>query len=273
MDKSEWEGGQGETWAREWRRTDRSFMAVTEKLLERTRGSAFTDALDIGCGAGELSLAIARGRPAAKVVGVDVSPPLVAAARERGANLDNVSFECADAASWSPDDAFAPQLLVSRHGVMFFADPPAAFGNLASIAQDDASLVFSCFRSPERNRFFADVAALLPDAAPPADPAAPGPFAFAERERIEAVLTGGGWDRIDVSAFDFPMVVGAGEDPIEDAVSYFCAIGPAARAIAAMADEERDRLQDGLRDIARRNHVDGIVAMPAAGWIVSARKA
>ena len=138
--KSDWQGKTGEGWAAQWRRTDRSFAGATEKLLARSREFPFRQALDIGCGAGELSLALGRGHPQARVVGVDVSPQLVEVARERGANLANVGFELADAARWRSDGDFAPQLLISRHGVMFFDDPPAAFANLAEMAAEGAGL-------------------------------------------------------------------------------------------------------------------------------------
>src|SRR5690554_3555364 len=85
----EWVGRTGDSWAAEWRRTDRSFTMLTERLLQRSRDTVFESALDVGCGAGELSLAMARSRPDCRVVGVDISPPLVATARERGANRRN----------------------------------------------------------------------------------------------------------------------------------------------------------------------------------------
>src|SRR5688572_815515 len=102
-DASEWRGRVGESWAAQWRRTDRSFCPLTEHLLARTREFSLDSALDIGCGAGELSLAIARGRPHVQVTGIDISEPLIATARERGAHLPNVAFEVADAAQWQPD--------------------------------------------------------------------------------------------------------------------------------------------------------------------------
>ena len=273
MDRSEWQGQAGETWATEWRRTDRSFSAVTEKLLSRTRGLSFNQVLDVGCGAGELSLAMARGRPDVRVIGVDVSPALVTAARRRGENHANLSFELADAAQWAPPEGFAAQLVISRHGVMFFDDPPAAFANLAAGADSGAHLLFSCFRSPAENPFFTDVARLLPDQ-PPAPPAdAPGPFGFARRERIEQVLSEGGWESIAIDPFDFAMVVGAGENPVEDALSYFTAIGPAAVAARTLEPVAREAFFDRVRQLARANTRDRIVALAAAGWIVSARKA
>ena len=160
--KSDWQGKTGEGWAAQWQRTDRSFGGATEKLLARSREFPFTQALDIGCGAGELSLALGRGHPQARIVGVDVSPQLVEVARARGANLANVSFELADAANWRPGGGFAPELLISRHGVMFFDDPPAAFANLAALAARGANLLFSCFRDRAENPFFTEIGRLLP---------------------------------------------------------------------------------------------------------------
>ena len=273
MDKSEWQGGQGKTWAEEWRRTDRSFAAVTEKLLECTRGADFSRVLDIGCGAGELSLAIARRRPDASVLGVDISPDLVAAAQKRGEHLPNASFTLGDASVWQPEGGFAPQLLVSRHGVMFFDDPPAAFANLAAIGDSGAQLLFSCFRAPAENPFFMDVAALLPDPPATPPPGSPGPFAFAQSQRMVDILTAGGWEQIAIDPLDFAMVVGAGENPVEDAVDYFASIGPAAIAARAMEPRQRDDFFDKVRGLARSNLRDGLVSMPAAGWIVTARKA
>src|SRR5688572_2116895 len=126
VDASEWLGRTGDSWASEWRRTDRSFGPLTERLLQRSRDFSFSSVLDVGCGAGELSLALARGRPHTTVTGVDISPQLVEVAHQRGAHLANVSFELADAAAWVPTGP-APDLVISRHGVMFFGDPGAAF--------------------------------------------------------------------------------------------------------------------------------------------------
>jgi len=273
MDRSEWEGRAGDTWAAEWRRTDRSFVSVTDRLLAATRGLGFRQVLDIGCGAGELSLAIARGRPGVEVIGVDVSPQLVNAARARAVNHSQVSFALHDAATWAPPSGFAPDLLVSRHGVMFFDDPAAAFSHLATIAALRAQLVFSCFRAVEENPVFSEVIRRLPGSPPPGMPDAPGPFGFARADRIREVLLAGGWGDLSIDPFDFPMVVGAGPDPVADAVDYFRQIGPAARALADMDEAARQTFLADIALLARDHCSEGIVAMKASGWIVSARKA
>lgn len=273
MEKSEWQGQTGDTWAAEWKRTDRSFTQLTEQLLARTREHAFRHVLDIGCGAGELSLALARNNPDATVTGVDVSPALVAVAKDRGAQLPNLSFACADAGKWSGAADAAPDLLVSRHGVMFFPDPPAAFANLAAQSAQGARLLFSCFRAIGENPFFTEVMRLIPDPPAPGDPAAPGPFAFADKARVADILRRGGWTDIAVDAIDFPMIAGAGGNAVDEAVAYFSKIGPAARLAAEMELGSRERFLDRVRALAERHHHADIVALPAAAWIFTARKA
>jgi len=272
-DANEWRGRTGDGWAAQWQRTDRSFGPLTEHLLKRTREFAFGAALDVGCGAGELSLALARGRPRIRVVGVDISPQLVEVARGRGTRLGNVSFEVGDAALWQPPEGFVPDLLVSRHGVMFFEDSVAAFSHLAELAAPGAGLMFSCFRNRGENPFFTEVTRLLPDPEPAPPPGAPGPFAFADRARVESILAAAGWGSIAFEPHDFAMIAGGGENPVADACEYFSVIGPAARAASELGPEERARFLDRVRELARRNLHEGIVSLRAAAWIVTARKA
>jgi SAM-dependent methyltransferase len=269
---ADWQGRTGEGWAAEWKRTDRSFGGLTEHLLAWSREFPFRHALDIGCGAGELSLALARGRPQARIVGVDVSPPLIAAARARAEHISNVEFELADASQWRPADEFTPQLLTSRHGVMFFPDPPAAFANLAAFSAEDAALLFSCFRDRSENPAFTELASFLPASAEPADPYAPGPFAFADRDRVAAVLTDAGWADVAFEPFDFAMVTGVGDDAVEDALIFYQRIGPAAAALREMDKTARNEVLAAMRNILTEHCRDGVVALRAAAWIVTARR-
>lgn len=267
----EWVGRTGDSWAAEWKRTDRSFGVLTERLLQRTRELASEVVLDIGCGAGELSLALARTRSDARVLGIDISPQLIEVARARGRNLGNVAFELADASAWQPGESPAPDLLVSRHGVMFFDDPVGAFRHLCGIAAPKAGLMFSCFRAWEENPVFRDVTRLLPIEVPPPAPGAPGPFAFSDRTYVEGILAAAGWRNVSFEPFDFPMVVGVGPDAIEDTTSYFTVIGGAARASRELAPDARTAFIDRVKDLARANLREGIVSLRAAAWIVTAR--
>ena len=271
MDRSDWEGRVGRKWADEWRRTDRSFAGLTDRLLARASARPVARALDVGCGAGELSLALGRGHSDAQVIGLDISEDLVEAARERAAHLGNVTFFVADAAKWRGSQ-FSPDLVVSRHGVMFFDDPVDAFTNLAKAAAPNARLVFSCFRDRSENPWAEQVAALLPEGTIPAEaPDTPGPFAFADRDRVESILDEAGWTEIAFEPVDFAYVAGTGEDADEDALSYFLAIGPAARAAATLDDQARGEFIDKLRRYLAANAQGKLVAMQGAAWIVSAR--
>ncbi|GAA4040281.1 class I SAM-dependent methyltransferase [Parerythrobacter jejuensis] len=270
-DKAAWQGRVGTTWATHWARTDRSFTGLTDRLLGRASARPIRQALDIGCGAGELSLALGRGHSMAEIIGVDVSDELIAVAKDRGSHLANVSFACGDAAEWSKP-GFAPDLLVSRHGVMFFDDPVASFEHLASIADHDARLVFSCFRDSSENAWSERILSLLPAGLGDIpDPYAPGPFAFADPKRVEMILSRAGWIDISIEPVDYAFVAGAGDDAVEEAVKHFLLIGPAASAAAELDDEEKGRFVGRLRRFLANSADGSIVALRAGAWIVSAR--
>lgn len=265
---SEWREQVGRSWAENYRLTDRAFSGLTERLLGRIGGCDGKAGLDIGCGAGELSLALARGNPQAQLVGVDVSSDLVAAARLRGETLDNVSFVEADAAHWKPD-GFAPDLLFSRHGVMFFDVPVMAFANLRQISRPGARLVFSCFRSAALNPWASELARLL-ELPAVGESTAPGPFAFADQEYVRGILDNAGWSDVAFEEVDFAYVAGAGEDPIADALQFFRRIGPAAPALRALDDTGRKLAEEWLRTWLEDHRSGNLVAFEAAAWIVTA---
>ncbi|MFM2272809.1 MAG: hypothetical protein RL702_1874 [Pseudomonadota bacterium] len=264
----DWRAQVGRSWAESYHLTDRSFAGLTQRLLERIAEREGNHVLDIGCGAGELSLAIARNRPHAQVLGVDISAQLVAAAGQRGEQLGNVRFIEADAATWQ-EPGFAPEVLVSRHGVMFFDAPVAAFANLLKIAAPEAELIFSCFRSPQENPWASDLAKLL-QLPPPADPTAPGPFAFADPQYVEGILSGAGWLGPGFEPVDFAYIAGKGEDPVEDALGLFRRIGPAAQALRALEGEALASAEARIREWLEDHRSGDLVALPAAAWIVTA---
>ena len=271
-DQSEWTGKVGNVWADEWRRTDRSFGPVTERVLQVARAAPFAQTLDIGCGAGEISVELAKGAPSSRVLGVDISDDLLGVARVRSGDLPNLRFELGDAASWMAGEAEKPDLLVSRHGVMFFADPGAAFAHIRAQSAAGARLVFSCFRERGENEWARELASVVPsdgDTLP--DPDAPGPFAFGRQERVTHLLAQAGWTDIAFEAVDYGMVAGQGGDAVAEALSYFQRIGPIARAAAALEPSTKEAMLERLLALLEGHHRDGEVSLPAACWIVTAR--
>lgn len=270
---TDWQEQVGRNWAAMFRQTDRSLSGLTQRLLERLIQVPGQTILDIGCGAGELSLALSRTRREAKITGIDISPDLVAAAQARAGEREALHFALADAARWSPPGP-APDLLVSRHGVMFFDNPVTAFSHLRELAAPQANLVFSCFRDQAENPWATEIAALLPDPpAPPLKPPnyAPGPFAFADADFVRAILSRAGWSGITFEAVDFAYIAGHGEDAVGDAEAFFSRIGPFAAAMRGLEREQQDRLRVQLRALLDRHENDNLIVFPAAAWIVSAR--
>ena len=190
------------------------------------------------------------------------------AARARSGGRANLRFELADAASFAHPDGPA-DLIVSRHGVMFFSDPPAAFAQMAQAAAPGARIVFSCFRSASENLWASGVAALLPPAEPTAPQAFPaGPFAFADPDHVRRCMAG--WTDLVFTPVDFTYVAGEGADPVADALDFFRRIGPAAAAMRALPESARASFEDRLAAFVREHRIGARVTFPAAAWIVTA---
>lgn len=271
-DTFEWQGKVGDSWAAEWNRTDRSFGPLNEALVAKAAnlGDKSSRILDIGCGAGATSLGLAQAIPTAAIRGIDLSASLIERARERAANVPQCSFEIADASLWRDPD-FAPDLLVSRHGVMFFDDPVAAFANLYAAAAPGAQLIFSCFRARAENDWAGKIASLFPTPLP--DPGtAPGPFAFADEARVSSILGKAGWSEATAEAFDFAYTAGGGPDPVSDAVDFLSHIGPAAPLIRSLTGKARIDFIARLAEVASAHLVGDTVSFGAATWIWTAFK-
>ena len=266
----EWTGRTGDVWADEWRRTDRSFAGLSDRLNEAIllAAPAAGSAIDLGCGAGGTSIALATARPDIDVKGLDTSAGLIAVAQERGAGIANLHFAVADTAALDP--ATDADLLVSRHGVMFFPDPVAAFTTIRAGARPGATLVFSCFRARRENEWALLSDALVGAAQPPAPGYVPGPFGFSDRDFVAGMLAASGWTRAAAEPLDYHYVAGEGDDPVADAAGFFARIGPVARTIADQPAARRPALIDHLKTLLEP-HVDNQkVVFPAAAWIWTA---
>jgi SAM-dependent methyltransferase len=233
-----WNGAGGDAWVAMQPVLDRMFAGIAEMLAEAAAERGAERVLDVGCGVGATTVAIARRLgDGAALAGVDISGPMIAAAKERVAFDDHPPrFLLADAAAHSFEDGEF-DLLVSRFGVMFFADPVAAFARLREAIASGGGLRFVCWRSPDENPFLTTgaraTAHLLPEM-PPREPGEPGPFAFAEKARLFDVLSGAGWEGIEVEPLDVPCAF-----PKSDLSRYLARIGPIGSALRDADDAKR----------------------------------
>lgn len=230
--------------------------------------------LDVGCGCGATSLSLAsRVGPGGSVVGVDIARALLARARERAAaaSLAHVSFLEGDAQTYAFEPASADAVF-SRFGVMFFDDPTAAFANLLRATRPGGALGFVCWRSPRENPWVSEVVdAIRPFVPPPEAPVpdAPGPFAFASRDRLTGILAGAGWTDLAIVPHEVEMDYGGGID-LDATVDFAAQIGPAATLLHAHDAQDRPDVRAALRAcLARRTGPHG-TRFPAAVWTVRA---
>jgi SAM-dependent methyltransferase len=264
-----WNGAGGNAWVDLAPVLDQMFLGIETMLADAAAARGAERVLDVGCGTGATTMAIARrlGGGAA-CTGVDISAPMIEAAVARPADgFPAPEFIVADAAAY-PFEAGAFDLLTSRFGVMFFDDPVAAFANLRRGMREGGGLHFFCWRAPEDNPFMtAGTRAtrhLLPEM-PERRPGAPGQFAFADEDRVREILAGSGWEGIEVEPVDVPCVF-----PAAGLVGYLTRLGPVGQALGDEDESTRSAVLDALRDAyAPFLHGDE-VRFTAACWSVGA---
>ena len=232
-----WNATAGENWAKYDAEMDQRLRPMTFELLRRSEAGPGQRVLDVGCGAGSMTEQIARAvAPSGSVMGLDISEPLLAVARNRCAALENVTFHNADAQV----HPFAPEsmdILMSRFGVMFFNDPFAAFANLRTALRPGGRLHFACWASAERNQWFSLPLEIAKAHLGPPDPAparAPGPLAFAEGDYVAEILSAAGFQDIRIELVETSV---ASPDSPERQAELYLRMGPAARLMAAKSPE------------------------------------
>ncbi|MGD9980639.1 MAG: class I SAM-dependent methyltransferase [Hyphomonadaceae bacterium] len=266
-----WNSPVGEEWARQADRTDKMFAELTRAGLDALALQPGERVLDIGCGAGETALTIARKvGPSGRAAGIDISRPLLELARERAqAEGFDVDFIDADAGAaaipGAPFDA-----AFSRFGVMFFDDAIAAFSHIRTSLRSGGRLVFLCWRPFSENAWsYAAAQALtplLPAPLQPADESLPGPFFFADPNKIKTILAASGWRDVSVDPWDGNLIVGA---DAKHAAGYLLKIGPCARAIKEYGLDPAAAEKLMIARLAQAQTPAG-VSLAAACWIARA---
>ncbi len=270
-----WNEQAGPIWVAMQERMDAQIGAHGERALAVLAAKPGERVLDVGCGCGDTALAIARQVGASgRVLGVDISAPMLARARERAAaaGLGHATFEHADAQTHAlPAAAF--DALFSRFGVMFFEAPSAAFANLAKALRPGGRLVFACWQPVSANAWVAvpmsALAEVLTLPAPP-PPGSPGPFAFGDPERVNAVLGEAGFRDIAFRDEQLPMAFGG----VDEAAAFLTEMGPASRAVreAGGGDALREKATGAIRAAIAPHARGGRVELASAIWVVTAVK-
>lgn len=271
---AEWNGVLGERWATEQRAIDAIVAPFGAAALQAASAQPGERVIDIGCGCGDTTFALARAVGAqGRVLGVDISRPMLAVARERAgsAGLAQIAFTEADAAA--ADLGSDGDLLFSRFGIMFFDRPGAALAHLRRALRGGGRCVFVCWRAPRDNPWamapLSAARAALGITAAPADPLAPGPFAFADDARLRGLLAEAGFDALELRRFDAPVTMGATP---RGAAESSLKVGPVLRLLREVGDAHAPAITDAIeRALAPLAAPDGAVRLAGSSWIVSAR--
>jgi ubiquinone/menaquinone biosynthesis C-methylase UbiE len=266
-----WNGPTGQKWAKHQTDMDRNLADIGLAALALANAQPGERVLEIGSGNGSLSLALAETvGPKGDVLGVDVSQPMLAIARAR-IQAPNIRFIEADAAVYP----FQPDrdLIFSRFGVMFFAEPAAAFANIHKAAAQGARLAFVSWRKVEENEWaimpYLAAKPFLPDQ-PPVDPHAPGPFAFADKDRTRAILAEAGFRDIAIEPFNGHMRLGHSAE--QAAIQLTSLMGPTSRALRDVDDETRAKARDAIaKKMASFQGSAPEIAPGTACWLVTAK--
>lgn len=260
-------------WITYQERYDRMLEPFAKLILDAAGLSPGEQVLDIGCGCGATTLAAARAVAPGAVVAIDLSAAMLERARENAAKtgLVNASFEQADAQVHRIGGSY--DAVISRFGVMFFADPVAAFANLLAATRAGGRLAFACWQPLADNEWLLVPLAALAEHVPLPDldePGAPGMFSLSDTNRLRQVLSDAGWRDVRASSERTPILVGGGT--LDDAVGYLRGRSIVRRMLADVDQATQDRAFTSVREALVR-HADGDgVRLHASVWVVTAKR-
>jgi len=272
-----WNETAGPKWTAFQQVLDEQLGALGRRAMDQTRVAPGESAIDVGCGCGDTTIELGRRvGPRGTVVGIDLSAPMLerAATQARAAGLANVRFENADAqthrfaaAQWD--------LVFSRFGVMFFADPPAAFTNLYAALRPGGRIAFVCWQALRENAWLAlplGVAARYITLPPPPVPGTPGPFSFADADRVRGILAQAGFAEIAFADLRETLTVGGG-GALDQTVDFLLqGVGPTSAALREADPAVRPKVSAAVREALAPFHTAAGVRLASAAWIVTARR-
>ena len=264
-----WDGGEGSYWASHAGHFDRAVAAYHDQFLDAAAIGPGEQVLDIGCGTGQTTRDAARRASSGGVLGVDLSAEMIALARRLAAaeGLGNARFEQADAQVHALDAA-AYDIAISRFGTMFFADPRAAFANIARASRGRARLCLVTWQPSAANDWLTiPGAALLRYATAPEQAPGPGMFAQSDPRALANTLTSAGYDGIRSIPVTVSLTVGA---DAADAASYLTASGPSRILLDTVAEGDRPAAMEMLESALGEHAGAAGVRLDAAIWVTSA---
>jgi SAM-dependent methyltransferase len=269
-----WNGQAGQRWTERQEIQDQVLGPITVELFRAAKLQPGEKVLDVGCGCGDTTLAAAAlVGDAGQTLGIDISEMMLAKARERSAALGGkTQFRIADAST----EDFSRQgadILMSRFGVMFFADPTATFANLRCALKPGGRLAFVCWQEPKRNPWLVMPFQAMKHRVPPQPerkPEEPGPFAFADEARLRGILELAGFTDVSIEPRSMQLDTAVGRG-LEIAIRTALEIGPVSRALDGQPDDVRALAEADVRAALTRHLQGDSVMLGASVWVVTAR--
>jgi ubiquinone/menaquinone biosynthesis C-methylase UbiE len=268
-----WNGPGGDHWAERQPLQDILLSPISQSVIDRATPTPGERIIDVGCGCGSTSISLAQlVAPNGFVLGIDISVPMLARARELAPKHLPLDFVLADATVY-PFDAGSFDLLVSRFGVMFFAEPAVSFANLRHALRPSGRVAFACWREPRENPWMMvplQAAYQHVERLPQLGPEDPGPFSFASEERVKRILREAGFVDVAMEPIMLSLDIAIGRG-LDTAVQGALEIGPTSRALQGHSAEVRAVVAQSIREVLTPFARGDSVPMGASIWVVTAR--
>ncbi|WP_328540341.1 class I SAM-dependent methyltransferase [Streptomyces sp. NBC_00344] len=265
-----WNGYEGEHWARNQGRWDMVNQSFNPPLLTAAAIGERDRVLDVGCGSGATTRLAACLARSGRALGLDISAPMLARAVEtaRLEGIGNVTFERGDAQVHAID-AGAFDIVISRFGVMYFADPVAAFTNIGRALRPGGRLAFICAAEARTNEWLEAIMTLR-DILPVGDfgaPGSPGMFSLSDPDLTCAMLAGAGFEHIGAERLE---VYGTWGQDADDTAAFLLGSGPGRHLTSQVTPPIRDRAGRRLADSLRAHRKNGELRLRSTAWLITA---